>query len=326
MATVITPSKDMNNGAWGDDIEMEEEGIPTCYPSLDDILERWEVPNLNKAANIEKAFPVTLVTLDASASAGARHLCAIRRNSEIYDISDENHPSGSWRDANPPRTDDETWDYDGFLVSRLFYALGAHGWKYTVESGRSDEDICVISYADEAYETPARRPQALNALKNSPVSWVREENDPRVHHVKLHVTKSRSLGVTADTVKKSLLAELNGCSDCAVISAPTSEFLFTVVIGATKEDEMPSIAPAPAPSATALSVLKNAAISWDREGAAHHIKLHRKKIANGTCSAAQVYTDLLAALKNCTDCSVVAHKQAQNENLLDGYICTVTLL
>lgn len=85
---------------------------------------------------------------------------------------------------------------------------------------------------------------------------------------------------------------------------------------------------APAPRAAqqqrALDVLRQAPVSWDRDGATHYIKIHNKKIAQMAADQRKNVTevtkvataDLLDALSKCGDCVV---KRAQ------GYLCVVEL-
>ena len=309
--------------AWGDLMRNEStEEAKTCWASLEDLLEGWSIPDLSNSKSIETAFPFLLAPIDG----GVKRRYAIVWNRAMYT---------AWRESHPAMTLDEWNDYDAFCEWRLMYALDNHARKYTVEEARSVDEICVVSFSEEvaieqpAYTTPVRPigQAALNALKNSPVSWIRDEHDPRIHHIKIHRAKCLTLGLASESVKKNLLSVLDTCDDCTISTAPSTEFLFTVTIGVKVDtdvvveemEEVKAVAVAVA-KPTALSVLKNAPVSWDREGIVHHIKLHNKKIAYNKLNADHVIADLLTALKACPDCSVVIHTKPSN------YICTVTII
>lgn len=69
----------------------------------------------------------------------------------------------------------------------------------------------------------------------------------------------------------------------------------------------------------ALEVLGAFAVSWDRDGKVHRIKLHRKRAAELGVKENDVAFDLMGALASCSDCIVTPACGA-------GYMMTVTML
>jgi len=90
----------------------------------------------------------------------------------------------------------------------------------------------------------------------------------------------------------------------------------------------PVAAPAPAPvaapvavavQAKAMNVLKEFAVSWDRDGKIHYIKPHMKKLATLGKKPEDIARELYDELSFCCDCTVSPATRS-------GDLCTVTML
>jgi hypothetical protein len=199
------------------------------YNEEDDILENWSAPDLTLRKGIWENFPVTLIAIPS------------RDGTERYSVMWHRKNLTEWRSEKPDSLE-EYMNYQTWCEVRLMAALKQYSHKYTVESARNSNEICVIAMVYSAAAAPvvptiaapvAPRRRALDILRSFPISW---DRDGPNHYIKIHnkniqtlaASKGKSVKEMTAIVHADLLDALAEADDCIVSAKPG--FLCAVLV------------------------------------------------------------------------------------------------
>ena len=257
-------------------------------------LDGWVVPDLTERRAIWRNFPVVVKPFELGCADGK----------DRYDIVWHHDNFKAWRNERT-ESSDEAMDYEGWVQWRMEHAFAQYSDIYTLEATGDEDIIYRIAVAAEEHEAPKQR--ALDVLREHGATWKR---DGPIHDVR------SPAGMSAEA-QTALVATLKTCSDCVVLER--TGFVCRLIIAADKAVAAAiaaEIATAAAPAERPIDILLRFPVNWDQSGAVHDVKVKISK-----CPRKDIPTmkaNLLAALRACTGCTVLAP-------ISDSYICRVVL-